>query len=184
MLNLPSHPGAVGLALLVVGAVIGLLVLTLVRGPTERELRARLPAALLAGFVSLTVAGAPFIVWRVFEDIRETAPVTPDHARFVGAETKLIDGELVERLAELIPRDATYYVAVAPDAYVEIRESLAHWAGYALVPRRQTSSPRGAEWIVTWGATPEQLGLHARDPQLVGRNRLVEREPVYVAAAP
>ena len=35
----------------------------------------------------------------------------------------------------------------------------------------------------TAGATPAELGLSAGEPRLVGRNRLVEREPVYVAPA-
>ena len=55
------------------------------------------------------------------------------------------------------PERDTYYVAVAPDAYFEIRESLALWMGYALVPRRRVRDAREADWIVAWGATPAQL---------------------------
>ena len=89
--------------------------------------------------LAVSVASAPFTTWRVLEDIRRTAPITAEHARYVGAETKLIDGELVERIAALVPADQTYHVAVDPRAYVEIRESLALWMGYALVPRPQVT---------------------------------------------
>jgi hypothetical protein len=136
-----------------------------------------------AVFLALTVAGAPYTVWRVVEDIRETAPISAEHARYVGAETKLIDGELAQRIGSPIPPGGSYYVAVAPSAYSEIRESLGNWLGYALLPRRRVLDPKDAEWIVTWGATPAELGLRAGEPSLVGRNRLSEREPVYLAPA-
>lgn len=188
MLNLPSQPGAAGLVMLVGGAVAGLLLLVLLRDRVAGQLGFapgdQAVVWLVTGSLALTTAAAPYVLWRVAVDIRETAPITAEHARFVGAETKLIDGELVEQVAELIPEDATYAVAVAPGAYVEIRESLAHWLGYALIPRRQVRFPRTAEWIVVWGASPARLGLRVARPQLVGRNRLFEHEPVYVAEVP
>jgi hypothetical protein len=131
--------------------------------------------------LGVTFAAAPFVVWRVVEDIRRTAPITPEHARYVGAETARIDGELVEAVAERIPPNASYYVAVAPDAFVQIRESLANWMGFALLPRRRVGDHRSADWIVVWGATPAQVGLVAHEVRLVGVNRLVAREPVYLA---
>ena len=188
MLNLPPQPGTTGLVMLVCGAVVGLLSLVLLRDRIAAELRSvsthRAVPWLVTGLLALTVTAAPFTLWRVAVDIRETAPITADHARFVGAETKLIDGELVEQIAELIPEDATYSVAVDPRAYVEIRQSLAPWLGYALLPRRQVRSPGAAEWVVVWGATPAALGIRAGRPRLVGRNRLVEEEPVYLAETP
>ena len=184
MLNLPPEPGTTGSVLLVLGALAGVLLVVLARGRIERELDGDpLLTWVVALTLGLTVAGAPFTLWRVVEDIRETAPIEPDHARYVGAETKLIDGELALDVGERIPPDETYYVAVAPDAYSEIRDSLGPWLGYALAPRRRVRDPEDADWIVTWGATPAELGLPAGEPRLVGRNRLVEREPVYVAPA-
>lgn len=188
MLNLPSQPSTAGLIMLVGGAVAGLLILVLLRDRIAGQLGSapgqQAVPWLVTGSLALTAAAAPFTLWRVTEDIRETAPITAEHARYVGAETKLIDGELVEQIAGLIPEDATYMVAVAPGAYLEIRESLAHWLGYALIPRRQVRFPRTAEWIVAWGATPAGLGIRAARPHLVGRNRLFEHEPVYVAEVP
>lgn len=137
--------------------------------------------SLVTAALALTVAGAPFTTWRVLEDIRETAPISAQHARYVGAETKLIDGDLAERIGSGIPEDDTYYVAVAPSAYSEIQESLALWLGYALAPRRRVADPRDAHWIVTWGAPPARLGLDAGPPRLIGRNRLVDFEPVYLS---
>ncbi len=187
MLNLPSQPGTVGLIILVGGALAGSLVLLLRDDVALRlgsSLGWRAVPSLLTASLALTVAVAPFTLWRVAEDIRRTAPITPEHARFVGAETKLVDGELVERIAALIPKTATYAVVIAPDSYVEIRQSLAQWLGYALIPRRQLRSWRAAEWVVVWGATLADLNVLATRPQLVGRNRLVDHEPVYVAQVP
>ena len=184
MLNLPPHPGTTGLLLLVLGPVAAGLFFVI----GHRRFRAELGASndfFLVWSVTITLgvtlAAAPYTLWRVLYDIRESAAFTADHARYVGAETKLIDGLLVEQVAALIPERADYFVAVAPDGFSEIRESLGQWMGYALIPRRRTLSPREAEWIVTWGATPAQLGLRAGTPQLVGRNRLFEDEPVYLA---
>lgn len=188
MLNLPSQPGTTGFVLLACGAAAGCLLLVLLRQRVARELstssKGRAVPWLVTASLALTAAAAPFILWRVGADIRETGPVPAEHARFVGAETKLIDGELVERLEGLLPTDATYAVAVAPDAYSEIRASLGHWLGYALIPRRQVRDPRAAEWIVVWGEAPADLGIRVRRSRLVGRNRLVSDEPVYLAEAP
>jgi hypothetical protein len=184
MLNLPPDPGTTGLVLLAVGALLGLLLVALLRGRVELELPGdRVVSWLVLLTLGATVAGTPYTLWRVSEDIRETWTIGPEHARYVGAETKLIDGELAQRVGAELPRDAAYYVAVAPDAFSEIRASLAPWLGYALVPRRQVRRPEEADWIVTWGAKPSELGLAAGPPRLVGRNRLVSREPVYVAPA-
>jgi hypothetical protein len=185
MLNLPSQPGTTGLVMLVCGTFAGLLVLVLWRDRVAEELNAaptdRGVPWLVTALFSLTIAVAPFTLWRVAVDIRETSPITAEHARFVGAETKLIDGELVEEIAGLLPQDATYSVAVAPGAYLEIRESLAHWLGYALIPRRQVRDARAGGWIVVWGATPADLGIRAHKTRLIGRNRLSDEEPVYIA---
>jgi hypothetical protein len=179
VLNLPPEPGTTGYALLVLGLAGGLALLALGRGRAARE--DRVVGWIVLGALAVTVAGAPYTLWRVLVDIRETAPLTPAHAEYVGAETKLIDGELVRRVEAQIPLGDTYYVRVAPDAYSEIRTSLALWLGYELMPRRQARQPEDADWIVTWGAPPAELGLDAGSPHLVGRNRLSEREPVYVA---
>ena len=184
MLNLPPEPGTTGAVLLALGALAGLVLVVLGGGRIEREVGGdRVLAWIVALALGGTVAAAPFTLWRVVEDIRATAPISAEHARYVGAETKLIDGELAERIGVPIGEGETYYVGVAPDAYSEIRDSLALWLGYALVPRRRVREPGDADWIVTWGATPAELGLRAGEPRLVGRNRLFEREPVYVAPA-
>jgi len=182
MLNLPPQPGTTGYALLAIGAVAGLLLLLLGRrhlAPSVGDDSLLTP--IITTTLAVCLAGAPFTLWRVVADIRATAPLTPEHAEYVGAETKLIDGELVRRIEQLIPRGDSYAVAVWPTAHVEIRESLALWLGYELLPRRQTRRPRAADWVITWGATPTELGLRTGPPRLVGRNRLADREPVYLA---
>jgi hypothetical protein len=183
VLNLPPAPGPTGYVLLALGAIAGVALLVLGRGPVARELGTgdRLLTFVVTAALAATVAGAPFTLWRVVVDIRETAPITPEHAQYVGAETKLIDGELVRRIEALIPDRATYYVGFSPGAYIEIRESLRLWLGYELLPRRQARSAVRADWIITWGAAPSELGLGIAAPRLVGRNRLADREPVYLA---
>ena len=185
MLNLPPEPGMAGYVLLVLGVAAGLALLVFGRRRVADLLGTddRLLVLVVTGALAVTLAGAPFTLRRVLVDIRETAPVTPEHAEYVGAETKLIDGELVRLVEAEIPPGDTYYVRVAPSAYSEIRESLALWLGYELVPRPQTREPEDADWIVTWGATPAELGVRAEEPELIGRNRLADREPVYLARA-
>jgi hypothetical protein len=184
MLNLPPEPGTIGYALLALGAVGGALLVLLGREQVREQVgRDPVLTWVVAGALGVTVGGAPYTLWRVGVDIRETSRFSAAHKRFVGAETKLIDGALAERVGALIPPDDTYYVAVAPDAHSEIRESLAPWLGYALVPRRRVRTEAEADWVVAWGATPTELELATAAPRLVGRNRLVEREPVYLAAA-
>ena len=142
MLNLPSQPGTTGLVVLVCGAFAGLMVLVLWRDRVSGELDAaptdRAVPWLVTGLLSMTIAAAPFTLWRV---------------------------------------------AVAPSAYLEIRQSLAQWLGYALIPRRQVRDARSGGWVVVWGATPADLGIHVLRTRLVGRNRLSNEEPVYVAEA-
>ena len=185
MLNLPPEPSVTGWVLLVLGAAAGLALLVFGRRRVADLLGTgdRLLVFVVTGALAAILAGAPFTLGRVVVDIRETAPLTPEHAEYVGAETKLIDGELVRRVESEIPAGDTYYVRVAPDAYSEIRESLALWLGYELVPRPQARDPEDADWIVTWGAPPARLGIRAGAPKLIGRNRLSAREPVYVAPA-
>lgn len=184
MLNLPSQPGTTGTLLLALGAVGGLLLVLLGRQSVGEQLgpdRDPLLTWVVTATLGVTLAGAPFTLWRVFEDIHRTAPISAEHARYVGAETARIDGELVEEIARLIPEHASYHVAVSPDAFVQIRESLGLWMGFALLPRPRVRDASEADWIVTWGATPAQLGLDAGEPRLIGRNRLVDREPVYLS---
>ncbi len=139
MLNLPPQPGTTGSLLLALGLVSGILLLLLARGAVANQLGSsdRTLTWVVTATLGITVAGAPFTLWRVVEDIRRTAPVSAEHARYVGAETARIDGELVEEIARLIPEHASYHVAVSPDAFIEIRESLGPWMGFALLPRRQ-----------------------------------------------
>lgn len=184
MLNLPPQPGTAGSLLLALGGLAAIaILLTAGRGIRERLGPAAGSSAvwLVTAALASTVAGAPYTTWRVLQDIRETGPISSQHARYVGAETKLIDGELVERIGARIPLGDAYFVAVAPSAYVEIRQSVAAWLGYALAPRRRTADSREADWVITWGAAPARLGLAAEQPRLVGRNRLVDFEPVYLA---
>ncbi len=81
MLNLPPEPGTTGFVLLALGAAAGVLLVALGRRHVSAELGGdRLLTLLVTGVLATTVAGAPFTLWRVLVDIRETLrspPSTP-----------------------------------------------------------------------------------------------------------
>src|SRR6187402_2173764 len=71
-------------------------------------------------------------------------------ARTVG----LTDLRVFLRAEQLIPRDATFFVATGDGAAVSdprVLRWVRPFARYRLYPRRLTISPRRADWILTYG---------------------------------
>jgi hypothetical protein len=70
----------------------------------------------------------------------------------------------------LIPRDATYSVAVGdgPDIPGIVHDGLAQMLWYALLPRRYTSDFQSAQYIVTWDHPSESLGVRVKRETGIG----------------
>src|SRR3954447_24274048 len=98
MLNLPASPGHTGTALLALGVLVGLacgvLLWRELRGSAV-SLEARLAAGALAVALGTTVAGAPFIAWRIYEDVRLNSRLTRAQAERIGGDAVGIDHRAV-----------------------------------------------------------------------------------------
>jgi hypothetical protein len=64
--------------------------------------------------------------------------------------------ELALRAAEILPRDAVF--AIVGDRRADTSGALFFYA-YWLLPRRHTTDPSAADWIVSSGADPSLLSV-------------------------
>jgi hypothetical protein len=71
------------------------------------------------------------------------------------AQAYSVHETLATDAADLIPRDAVFYVAVGGPA----TDAFAPFYAYWLLPRRHTDTPQNAQWIVDYGADPGQLAV-------------------------
>src|SRR3954469_8796509 len=153
MLGLPAHPGRYG-ALFI---VLGLLAAAVLAPFVWRSLRRSLPLAesvLLAVSLLSTVAAAPFLAWRIVEDVRYTSRLTHPQAERIGGDMQHIDHRAIDRLRALIPPGATFYVTAPASVAPSARRGVTYWTGYALQPRIRVRDPAHADWIVGWNRDP------------------------------
>jgi hypothetical protein len=69
-----------------------------------------------------------------------------------------LNPSLILRADERLPRDAVFYVAVGP-GLASGHDAAPPFSAYWLLPRRHTDDPRRADWILSFGADPAQLGV-------------------------
>jgi hypothetical protein len=162
VLNLPATPGVAGVILLVLGliagVVCGVLLWRELRGSTT-GLEARLAAAALAVAVGTTVAGAPFIAWRIFEDVRLNSRLTRAQAERIGGDSVGIDHRAIDQAARVIPSGDTYFVALPRDMEIRRLRNARRWALTALLPRIEVYDSRKADWVFAWGRDPRSAGV-------------------------
>jgi hypothetical protein len=157
VIALPTSPGAVGAALLACGCVIGAIVAVLSYrrfGPVRWN--ARTPEGAVAGVAAVALAtaigAAPYLSWRIVQDLRYTTRIDAFVAERIGAYEHDLEGRAFDRLAMMIPERATYYVDAYPDAPGD--PDFEQWTRYALLPRLAVSSPERADWVIILGANP------------------------------
>lgn len=159
MLGLPAHPGRTGELLLAVGIVAALTLAPLV---WRHTLAATSGAVVVAGLVALvivsTTAAAPFVAWRIVEDVRYTSRLTRPQAERIGGDDAGIDWRAYTWLRMRLPPRATYALRLRPLDRVT-RVSTLYWSGYVLLPRVRLADPREAQWVVGWGTRPEVPGV-------------------------
>jgi hypothetical protein len=157
--GLPQQPGAVGFALLGLGLVAGVLyglhVLRRVSGGFEGD---RAAAWIVAVVVAAAVGGAPFIAWRIVEDIRYTSSIDDWLVPRYGVSVFEVHPEIFDNAAARIPAGDTYYVASAPGLDRTTRAAFRQWALGYLLPRAAVADPADAEWILTLGVRPSSVG--------------------------
>lgn len=153
MLGVPGSPGAVGWALLLAGL--------LVAAASGYRFRARLPrepvAAAAALSLVVTAGAAPFLAWRIVDDLRYTTRLTPYDRSVAGPVQSYLQPYLLDRVPGIIPAGDTYATAVGASVrYYAARKAFPALALQTLFPRLSTTPDR-AEWIVSWGVRPAAL---------------------------
>src|SRR5436190_3785953 len=142
MLGVPGSPGAVGWALLLAGL--------LAAAASGYRFRARLPrepiAAAAAVSLLVTAGAAPFLAWRIVDDLRYTTKLTPYDRSVAGPVQAYLQPYLLDRVPLLIPAGDTYATAVGDSVrYYAARKAFPALALQTLFPRISTTPDR-AQW--------------------------------------
>jgi hypothetical protein len=159
MLGLPAHPGHVGALLLAIGIVVAAVLAPLVWRHTLAAVGGALGVAALISLLAVsTAAAAPFVAWRIVEDVHYTSRYTSPQAERIGGDMAGIDWHLYTWLRSRIPRHDTFYVDLPP---LPLHDQIAnrYWSGYVLLPRIRVDDPREADWVLGWGKRPDARGV-------------------------
>lgn len=148
-----------GLAFLVGGLVIGFLYAWRIR----RLIVSAVGGSRSVGLVVLillgtTVGTAPFLGWRIVEDIRYTREIDPWLAPRYGVSVFRVHPEIFDNAALRIPPGDTYYLASAGNLDRVTKAAFREWALGYLLPRVAVADPARAQWILTLGVAPASVG--------------------------
>ena len=125
-----------------------------VAGPPGRRRPRAAPSSSRCSLAA-TLAGAPYTLWRVLEDIRATAPVTPRARRVRRRRDEAHRRRARPTARGADPARETYYVARRARRLRRdpaVARALARLRARAAQP--DDATPEAADWIVTWGAPP------------------------------
>jgi hypothetical protein len=175
MLGVPGSPGAVGWALLLAGL--------LAAATAGYRFRRRLPSEPIAAAAALsllvTAGAAPFLAWRVVDDLRYTTRLTPYDRSVAGPVQAYLQPYLLDRVPSLIPVGDTYATAVGQSVpYYAARKAFPALALQTLFPRISTTPDR-AQWIVSWGERPSAVARVGK--VVVARPASASYPALYVA---
>jgi hypothetical protein len=116
-------------------------------------------AALIVALALLAAAKElPDSAREVQRQVSENAGLSGLDQDLAPARTFGLNPTLILRAAELMPRDAVFYVARGEGQSTAL-DAAAPFAAYWLLPRRHTDDPRRAGWILSFGADPAGLGV-------------------------
>jgi hypothetical protein len=128
----------------------------------------RLTIAELAVLVAVVVAVAYIphdarSVWRNWRN----GSATPHAQRELAPayDVGILAPTLITKAARFIPLDQTYYAIGGPNAPERSTDSISYvglWATFSLLPRRETPRADQADWILSYGANLQSLGLTYR----------------------
>jgi hypothetical protein len=127
----------------------------------------QITAALIVAFALLAASKQlPHSLLEVDREVRENAPLSRPERDLAPARAFALNPTLILRAAELIPQDAVFYVARG-EGQSSALDAAAPFSAYWLLPRRQTTEPRRADWILSFGADPAGLEV---DVEVVENN--------------
>ena len=124
-----------------------------------------LPAVVLVVAVVVTAARVPDAFRSADARAEENARLSRLDRALVPARAVDIDVDTLLAARRVIPRPATYAVVAGKGVDVSTPVTLValpQFLGYWLLPRRQTTDPRAAGWIVSYGGDLDRLGLRYR----------------------
>jgi len=157
--GLPQQPGLIGLLILAVGLVAGALYAWRALPRLEPDVGgSRSVSWIIVALLVTTVGTAPFLAWRVVEDIRYTRQVDPWVAPRYGVSVFGVHPEIFDNAALRIPPGETYYLASSPGLERAVKAAFREWALGYLLPRVATADPDQAQWILTLGVDPASVG--------------------------
>jgi hypothetical protein len=176
MLGLPGSPGVLGWLLLVLGFMAAAAAAALV---LERRRPGLVDAALVVCAVT-TLGAAPFLVWRIVEDMRHTTSLGAYERNAAGPIQAFLPGYLLDPVRRILPRDATYATVVGDKVpHSAARAGFPPLALTTLFPRLSVEDPRRADFVIAWGTDPRRLAPVSR--VVVARGALGPLPPVVVA---
>ena len=124
-----------------------------------------LPALVLVVAIAVTASRVPDAFRSADGGAEEDAPLSRLGRALVPARAVDNDVDTLLAARRVIPRSATYAVVPGkgvgvstPVTLVALPQSLGYW----LLPRRQTTDPRAAGWILSYGGDLDRLGLRYR----------------------
>lgn len=159
MEGLPQNPGLLGLGILFFGLLLGVLYARRIRLAIVASVAgSRSVAYIVLALAATTLGAAPFIGWRIVEDIRYTSAIDPWLATRYGVSVFRVHPEIFDNAALRIPPGETYYLAPSRSLDPTIRGAFRQWALGYLLPRVAVADPNRAQWILTLGVDPESVG--------------------------
>ena len=143
--------------------VVGLLVGALYAWRIRRSVRSAAGssgavAVVLLALIATSVGAAPFIGWRIVEDIRYTSSIDPWLAPRYGVSVFKVHPEIFDNAARRIPPGETYYLAPSRKLDYVTQAAFRAWALGYMLPRIAVDDPAAAKWILTLGVDPADVG--------------------------
>ena len=162
MQGLPQGLGAAAAVLLALGLLLAVAYVLWARPRVEAALASAGPAArpialTITLALGLGLGAAPFLTWRVVEDVRYTSSLDPWIVERYGVSVFEVHPAAHERAAELIAEDETFAMRSDPSLERTMRAAFEQWALTRLLPRRAVADPDDAGWLLTLGVRPETI---------------------------
>ena len=119
----------------------------------------------LAVAVVAAAGRAPRFVADTRQLVADVGTLTPLEQTLLPARSADVSTELFVAADRELPADATFYIAVGDGINVSsptVLPKAITFSAYWLLPRRRTTNPAGADWVLSYGGDPDALGLRFR----------------------